>query len=394
MYGNFVLLDQPAKPQIGERVYLGDVKSKNETWLRDTLFAYSEIIPIDEIDSSFGPLVPLCKELRTDAGRIDAAFINDRGRLTIVECKLWRNPEARRQVVAQTLDYISALAGWSYADLCEQVATAVGRGGNVPFEIVRRRCDTGLSEGKFGEAVSQSLREGRVLVLIAGDGFREGMQQLTELVNRNATKAFSFGLMEVALYRFGKSQFAVLPRVLAKPEVIVRYVTIVNVKDAPMIVEEDSIGKPKRGMRETPLSNKAHLRTWWEPILKMKLEDQEQEQPFWLATNNVVLNMPFPGIQIKALSIVDSSQIGVFLSGPKAANVTMIQKYLKRDRRTLLKELPNGTDIRIGHRWPIMLMRFDIETDDEKRAWIINTLNAFVNVLRPRLKLWYDEAMR
>jgi hypothetical protein len=81
------------------------------------LFEHPEIIPIDDIDSTFGPLLPLCKELRTEAGPIDAVFINERGRLTIVECKLWKNPQARREVVAQTLDYVSALSVWSYADL-------------------------------------------------------------------------------------------------------------------------------------------------------------------------------------------------------------------------------------------------------------------------------------
>ena len=39
-------------------------------------------------------------------------------------------------------------------------------------------------------------------MLLAGDGIREGVPSITELVNRNATKAFSFGLIEVALYRF------------------------------------------------------------------------------------------------------------------------------------------------------------------------------------------------
>jgi hypothetical protein len=105
MYGKFVLLDQAGKLEIGERAYLGDVKGQDEVWLRDTLFRNPEIIPTDDIDPAFGPLVPLCKELRTDAGRIDAVFINERGRLTIVECKLWKNPQARREVVAQTLDY-------------------------------------------------------------------------------------------------------------------------------------------------------------------------------------------------------------------------------------------------------------------------------------------------
>jgi hypothetical protein len=82
------------------------------------------------------------------------------------------------------------------------------------------------------------------------------------------------------------------------------------------------------------------------------------------------------------------------MSGPKAANVIAIQKYLKRERRSLSNELPNGTEIRIGDKWPIVLMEFDIESEDEKRAWIMKTLNTFANVLRPRLARWCDESRR
>jgi hypothetical protein len=189
MFGDFVLLDGSGKFERGERIYLGDVQGRNEAWLRDTLFAYPELIPIDDIDSTFGPLVPLCKELGTDAGPIDAVFINDRGRLTIVEFKLWKNPQARREVVAQTLDYVSTLAGWSYADLQRQVAAAVavGKQGNIPFDAVQKHTRGRLREQEFVDAVSRSLREGWLLVLIAGDGIREGTQSLTEFVNRNPT---------------------------------------------------------------------------------------------------------------------------------------------------------------------------------------------------------------
>jgi hypothetical protein len=144
MYGNLVLLDKAEKLEKGERIYLGDLPGKNEAWLRDTLFQNPEIIPIDDIDATFGPLVPLCKELHTDAGPIDAAFINRHGRLTIVECKLWKNPQARREVVAQTLDYVSALANWSYADLQRQVSAALGKKGNMPFELVQKTKSTEL----------------------------------------------------------------------------------------------------------------------------------------------------------------------------------------------------------------------------------------------------------
>jgi len=52
------------------------VRQRGQNW--------ENVFPIDDIDSTFGPLLPLCKELRTDAGPIDAVFVNNRGRLTIV----------------------------------------------------------------------------------------------------------------------------------------------------------------------------------------------------------------------------------------------------------------------------------------------------------------------
>ena len=93
----------------------------------------------------------------------------------------------------------------------------------------------------------------------------------------------------------------------------------------------------------------------------MKLDDPEQEPPFWLATNNVVLNMPFPGIQIKALAIVDSSQIGVFVSGPRSCERHDDSKILEERSKLLLNELPKGTEIKTGDKWPIQIYEFDID---------------------------------
>ena len=390
MYGKIGLFKDLGEIESGERVYLGDVKHKDKSWLRDTLFNNPEILPIDDIDSAFGPLVPLCKELRTDAGPIDAVFINERGRLTIVECKLWKNPQARREVVAQTLHYVSALTDWSYADLQRQVASALGRQGNIPFELVRKHSSSKLNEPDFGDAVSRCLREGRILALLAGDGIREGVQSLTELVNRNATKAFTFGLIEVALYRFAKNRFAIQPRVLAETEILTRQMTILNMKgSADPIIVEDVSDEANIAEGKTTSASKLHLRPWWQPVLDMKFDDPEQEPPFWVVTNNAVLNTPFPGIQIKAFAAP-----GVFLSGPRLANLAMIEKYIKRDRSSLLKELPKSTEIDLKKQYPIILYGLDLKSDDEKRAWIMKTLNTFANVLRPHLRRWYAETQR
>jgi hypothetical protein len=393
MYGTFVLLDDAGELEKGTRVYLGDLKGKNEAWLRDTLFANPEIIPTDDIDPTFGPLVPLCKELRTDAGQIDALFINERGRLTIVECKLWKNPQARREVVAQTLDYVSALSAWSYADLQRQVAAAVGRQGNIPFELVRKHTDTRLKEQEFVDAVSRSLREGRFLVLLAGDGIREGVQSLTELVNRSATKAFTFGLIEVAIYKFGSKRIAIQPRVLAETESITRQVTIVNaVGGGGHAYLDDDTDEPI-GSKSRALGNgKGHLKEWWEPIVKMSFDDPEQEPPRWTGTNNISLATPYPGIQIKAYAMTDgTNRAGVYVTGTRTENVAAIEELIKRDKRHLLEGLPKGTIVDASEGWPIILKNDGSLSDVDRKAWLVKTLNAFANVLRPRLRKWYQE---
>jgi hypothetical protein len=385
MYGNFVLFNESGRLEKGQRMYLRDLAAnKDEAWLRDTLFANPEIIPTEDIDGTFGPLIGLCKELRTDAGLIDAVFINERGRLTIVECKLWQNPQARREVVAQTLDYVSALTTWSYADLQRQVASAVGQRGITPFELVRKHGAGGLREQQFVDAVSRSLREGRLLVLLAGDGIREGVQSLTELVNRSATKAFSFGLIEVALYQFGKNRFALQPRLLAKTEIVTRQIAVMSIGREPHAVYLDD--RPdEREVSGTRISRggKDHLKEWWGPILKMAFDDPEQDLPKWTGTNNVALATPYPGLQIKAWAMVDGSQMGVYLTGTD---------FIKRDRRYLLDNLPAGTIV--GARrggWPIVLQNVSSMSDVDRHLWLVKTLNTFVNVLRPRLRKWYDE---
>ena len=230
MFGDVFLIERDGSAAVrAERLAFGDTAGRNEAWLRDTLFAHPDLIPVRDIDPSFGPLISLCTELRTEAGTLDIAFINRFGRLTLVECKLWRNPEARRKVVAQTLDYARAISRWSYSDLQRQVTAASGRPGNVPFESTLAR-NPDLSEQQFVDDTSRAMRAGRFLLVIAGDGIREDVSGIAELINRNAASAFSFGLVEVALYGFGDSSLAIQPRVIARTQIIER--TVVLVRDA------------------------------------------------------------------------------------------------------------------------------------------------------------------
>src|SRR5690606_16770709 len=90
-----------------KRISLDD-STISEGWLQRMLFENPTLLPVGEVEPVFGSLIPLARELRTNVGPVDLAFINSDGLLTLVETKLWRNPEARRQAVAQIIDYATA----------------------------------------------------------------------------------------------------------------------------------------------------------------------------------------------------------------------------------------------------------------------------------------------
>src|SRR5688500_8757685 len=81
----------------------------NEAWLQALAFAHPEVLPIGDIEPGFGELCPIAREVPCGHGTIDNLYITGAGELVLVEAKLWKNPQARREVVGQVLDYIAAL---------------------------------------------------------------------------------------------------------------------------------------------------------------------------------------------------------------------------------------------------------------------------------------------
>lgn len=100
-----------------ERLRRLDLADKfiGEEYLQDAISRNPQLLPVEEIDPSYAPLLSLGREI----DGIDNLFISPLGRITLVETKLWRNPEAVREVVAQILEYAARMIQWSYSDLEE-----------------------------------------------------------------------------------------------------------------------------------------------------------------------------------------------------------------------------------------------------------------------------------
>jgi hypothetical protein len=189
----------------------------DEAWLQTLIYRFPQVLPVAEIEQGFGRLVPVCMELPTPAGYVDNLYVTDTGNLALAECKLWRNPEARREVITQIIDYAHAMARWSYEDL--EVAIRLGKklDGDQDRSLFSLFGDEGeLDEQAFVDAVSRNLRLGRVLLLIVGDGIREGVETLSSYLQMHAGFHFALGIVEMPIFALPSQGFLVQPRVLAR----------------------------------------------------------------------------------------------------------------------------------------------------------------------------------
>jgi len=225
----------------------------SESYLQETLHSCPELLPVDELDTEFGPLVSLGREI----DNVDNLFIAPSGRITIVETKLWRNPQATREVLAQILDYAKRLASWSYEtfeDMCRHALHPAPIDGTSLYDLVRRASPDEMPEEKeFHDAVQRALRTGRFLLLIVGDGIREGMEDLLAALHTRPNLLFTFGLVELQVFAEpGMSdRRLIIPQVVAHSTEIVRAVVRVETSgpaDVSVDIETDDADpdKPKR----------------------------------------------------------------------------------------------------------------------------------------------------
>ncbi len=228
----------------------------DEAWLQRLIMLQPRLIPVSHIEPTFSDLVPICRELPMRAGFVDNVFVTPNGNIVLVECKLWRNPEARRKVIAQIIDYASELATWSYEKLDSAVKlaasldrheTASSRG---IFEMVSTAVGE-IEEAAFHDAVSRNLRLGQFLLLIVGDGIQEGIQTMAEYLQKYAGLHFTLSLVEMALFELPSGGLIVQPRVLVRTENIVRAVVMLD--DTRLMVA------PETSTAQSPSIRKANI---------------------------------------------------------------------------------------------------------------------------------------
>lgn len=221
----------------------------DERWLQNLIYAHPSLIPVEEVEPVFSGVTPVCRELPTAVGPLDLVFVNGQGLLTLVECKLWRNPEARRKVVGQILDYAQQISRWSYEELEAAIARAEDKSGSSLWEIARAAFGI-KDEARFIDSVTRHLRSGTFLLLIVGDGIRENTENIASFLQEYAGLSFALGLVEERLFKVpGGENILVQPRILAKTVELGRL--IVKAEPGVTIANVSSPAVQKSGVAAT-----------------------------------------------------------------------------------------------------------------------------------------------
>jgi hypothetical protein len=122
------------------------------------------------------------REVHVEPGAIDVLLISEDGRVAIVETKLSYNREARREVVAQVLEYAIHLPSSSLSNL-------------PPIPKVH-------DDRPRAEEVERKLQEGDYLLIIAGDQLDPRAVKLSEVVlGKHLVRPWDLVLVEVAAFR-------------------------------------------------------------------------------------------------------------------------------------------------------------------------------------------------
>jgi hypothetical protein len=232
-----------------ERIHLTEAAFQEE-WLQRLLQNAPQLLPVAEIDAIYAPLVCIGREVATPVGPVDNLYVSPKGYITIVETKLWRNPQARREVVGQIIDYAKEVARFSYEELDKRVRdynrTYNGKDLNLFATMVERGLLTADEETLFTDLVEKNLNHARFLLLIVGDGIRDSVWRMTEFLNTTPNMLYNLALVELEVYRLADDERLVVPNLLMTTRTVERGVFRIEqgaVIPMPVVEEPEDAGQ-------------------------------------------------------------------------------------------------------------------------------------------------------
>jgi len=196
-----------------------------EDALQTLLERHPEILPGRQIDpASEDPprFALLRREVPVGGGEVDHLLVDQRGVLTLVETKLLQNPESKREVIGQIIEYAAnASESWGEGKARRLATDYWRRLGKDLDQVLREKLSREIDEGAadvvetLWNNVEQNLRLGRVRLIIVTDELRPEVRRMVEYLNREMQNAEVLGL-ELRCYGNDASRLVLVPRLVGQ----------------------------------------------------------------------------------------------------------------------------------------------------------------------------------
>jgi len=185
---------------------LDKVKFTEESKLQDYLEKYPALIPLPEIVEGASDLLCIGKEVSAGLGAVDLLFIDKDGLLTVVETKLAKNPEARREVIGQIIEYASYISQWTTVDVYE---IANERLKSNLDEVIEKISGDDFSAEDFRSNIEQNLKNGRIRLIIAVNELIEPLRATVTFLN--SYSKLDILLLQVSSFEESKTRKVLIP---------------------------------------------------------------------------------------------------------------------------------------------------------------------------------------
>jgi hypothetical protein len=201
----------------------------DEAFLQELLVDHPQLLPVDELRADVGELLCIGREVSAgEAGSIDNLYLSTGGYPVLVETKLWKNPQARREVLSQVMDYMKELVTKDFEWFAQQWNIFSKNRNLGSIELMDRLYELSdeLDQQTYIDRVNRALDRGDILALIVGDGIETKLQALVSHICRDSAHLrYSLGLVELACYHLDDEdpeKLLIVPRVIQEVEPIER----------------------------------------------------------------------------------------------------------------------------------------------------------------------------
>lgn len=169
------------------------LRRPDQAWRQPQVASYTDEGALQQLLLESPDLIPgvdsaaVVDELYLGVGSVDLVAVEPSGSISVVECKLAANSEARRAVIGQILSYAAALRGLSYEEFDSRFQR---RGGQALQDVVESIAAEELPEWsgeEFRAAVASNLASGSFRLVIAVDVITEELKGIVEYLNTHTT---------------------------------------------------------------------------------------------------------------------------------------------------------------------------------------------------------------